>query len=112
MLERLPVQHKWIPQIGNVNDLTQSFLTMLSDSKMQHFWAKLPHRADRDKCCMWIKKFREPQEGLPAKRNRNEYVQLMRRMLRKGVVEAPFTRRPQPGLLPLLPAFMSVLYND
>ena len=39
-------------------------------------------------------------------------MQLMRRMLRKGVVEAPFTRRPQPGLLPVLPAFMSVLYND
>ena len=92
--------------------LDTEFLTMLSDSEMQHFWTKLPHRADRDRCVMWITKFREPQEGLHAKRNRNEYMQLMKRMLRKGIVEAPFTHTPQPGLLPVLPAFMSVLYND
>ena len=61
---------------------------------------------------MWVTKFREPQEGLHAKRNRNEYMQLLKRMLRKGIVEAPFTHTPQPGLLPVLPAFMSVLYND
>ena len=92
--------------------LDTEFLTMLSDAEMQHFYRKLPHRADCDRCVMWVTKFREPQEGLHAKRNRNEYMQLLKRMLRKGIVEAPFTHTPQPGLLPVLPAFMSAHYND
>ena len=92
--------------------LDTEFLTNLSDWEMQHFWTNLPHRADRNRCVMWITKFREPQEGLHAKRNRNEYMQLMKRMLRKGIVEAPFNHTPQPGLLPVLPAFMFAHYND
>ena len=84
---------------------------MLSDWEMQHFWTKLLHRADRDRCVMWITKFREPQQGLHAKRHRNEYMQLMKRMLRKGIVEAPFNHTPQSGLLPVLPAFTFAHYN-
>ncbi|KAJ8307985.1 hypothetical protein KUTeg_012859 [Tegillarca granosa] len=39
-------------------------------------------------------------------KNRNAYAQLMLHMLKRGVLEGPFTSKPQDGSLPTLPPYM------
>ena len=34
------------------------------------------------------------------------YAQLLLHMLKRGVLEGPFTHRPDPGSLPTLPSYM------
>ena len=40
------------------------------------------------------------------RQNRNMYAQLLLHMLKRGVLEGPFTTRPEPGPLPTLPSYM------
>lgn len=40
------------------------------------------------------------------------YGQLMLHMLKRGVLEGPFTSKPQDGPLPTLPAYMVCCYSS
>ena len=47
---------------------------------------------------------------LVYRKNRNAYAQLMLHMLKRGVLEGPFTSKPQDGDLPTLPPYMVSYY--
>ncbi|XP_053390838.1 centrosomal protein of 112 kDa-like isoform X2 [Mercenaria mercenaria] len=90
--------------------LDQEFDRYLAEMKPHVL--KLPHKTDRQKCAVWIKKLCEPTSGLSGRKNRNMYGQLMLHMLKRGVLEGPFTSKPQDGPLPTLPAYMSIYLED
>ncbi|XP_052261816.1 centrosomal protein of 112 kDa-like isoform X1 [Dreissena polymorpha] len=90
--------------------LDQEFDRYLAEMKPHVL--KLPHKTDRQKCAVWIKKLCEPTSGYSGRKNRNMYGQLMLHMLKRGVLEGPFTSKPQEGALPTLPAYMSVYLED
>ncbi|XP_063427730.1 centrosomal protein of 112 kDa-like isoform X4 [Mytilus trossulus] len=96
--------------------LDQKFDKVLAD--MKPYVLKLPHktdqstRDDRQKCAIWIKKLCEPVTGITGRKNRNAYAQLMLHMLKRGVLEGPFTSKPQDGELPTLPPYMSIYFDE
>ncbi|XP_052772842.1 centrosomal protein of 112 kDa-like isoform X2 [Mya arenaria] len=90
--------------------LDQEFDRYLAEMKPHVL--KLPHKTDRQKCAVWIKKLCEPTSGYTGRKNRNMYGQLMLHMLKRGVLEGPFTSKPQEGGLPTLPAYMSVYLDE
>ena len=64
---------------------------------------------ERQRCALWIRKLCEPSgtgTGIPGRKNRNLYAKLLLHMLRRGVLEGPFTQRPEPGTLRALPSYM------
>ena len=64
---------------------------------------------ERQRCALWIRKLCEPSgigAGIPGRRNRNLYAKLLLHMLRRGLLEGPFTQRPEPGTLRALPSYM------
>ncbi|XP_027829778.1 centrosomal protein of 112 kDa isoform X7 [Ovis aries] len=82
---------------------------------MKPFVLKLPHRSERQRCALWIRKLCEPSgtgTGIPGRRNRNLYAKLLLHMLRRGVLEGPFTQRPEPGTLRALPSYMSIYFDE
>lgn len=65
--------------------------------------------SERQQCAIWIKKLCDPAtcpSGLTGRKNRNIYARLLLHMLRKGVLETPFTNRPEPGSLKILPTYI------
>lgn len=65
---------------------------------------------DRQQCALWIKKLCDPAacgSGLTGRKNRNMYARLLVQMLKRGVLELPFTSRPEPGSLKTLPTYMA-----
>lgn len=71
--------------------------------------AFLPLMSERQRCAIWIKKLCEPatcESGVMGRKNRNMYARLLLHMLKRGVLEGPFTSRPEPGSLKMLPAYM------
>ncbi|XP_021353692.1 centrosomal protein of 112 kDa-like isoform X2 [Mizuhopecten yessoensis] len=90
--------------------LDQKFDKVLADMKPHVL--KLPHKSDRQKCAIWIKKLCEPVMGITGRKNRNAYAQLMLHMLKRGVLEGPFTSKPQDGPLPTLPPYMSIYFDE
>lgn len=65
--------------------------------------------SDRQRCALWIKKLCDPEtcgSGLTGRKNRNMYARLLLHMLRKGVLEGPFTHKPEAGGLKTLPTYM------
>ncbi|KAL4239252.1 hypothetical protein ACF0H5_000069 [Mactra antiquata] len=90
--------------------LDQEFDRYLAEMKPHVL--KLPHKTDRQKCAVWIKKLCEPTSGFTGRKNRNMYGLLMLHMLKRGVLEGPFTSKPQEGTLPTLPAYMSIYLED
>ncbi|XP_033734026.1 centrosomal protein of 112 kDa-like isoform X4 [Pecten maximus] len=90
--------------------LDQKFDKVLADMKPHVL--KLPHKTDRQKCAIWIKKLCEPVMGITGRKNRNAYAQLMLHMLKRGVLEGPFTSKPQDGPLPTLPPYMSIYFDE
>ncbi|KAK3093597.1 hypothetical protein FSP39_017877 [Pinctada imbricata] len=90
--------------------LDQKFDKLLADMKPHVL--KLPHKTDRQKCAIWIKKLCEPVTGVTGRKNRNAYAQLMLHMLKRGVLEGPFTTKPQEGTLPTLPPYMSIYFDE
>ncbi|XP_062621540.1 centrosomal protein of 112 kDa-like isoform X3 [Saccostrea cucullata] len=90
--------------------LDQKFDKVLADMKPHVL--KLPHKTDRQKCAIWIKKLCEPVTGITGRKNRNAYAQLMLHMLKRGVLEGPFTSKPQEGPLPTLPPYMSIYFDE
>ncbi|XP_057569701.1 centrosomal protein of 112 kDa isoform X8 [Hippopotamus amphibius kiboko] len=82
---------------------------------MKPFVLKLPHRSERQRCALWIRKLCEPSgtgAGVTGRRNRNLYAKLLLHMLRRGVLEGPFTHRPEPGTLRTLPSYMSIYFDE
>ncbi|XP_031206381.1 centrosomal protein of 112 kDa isoform X3 [Mastomys coucha] len=82
---------------------------------MKPFVLKLPHRSERQRCALWIRKLCEPSgtgAGLMGRKNRNLYAKLLLHMLRRGILEGPFTHRPEPGTLKALPSYMSIYFDE
>ncbi|XP_017306633.1 centrosomal protein of 112 kDa isoform X5 [Ictalurus punctatus] len=82
---------------------------------MKPFVLRLPDKSERQRCALWIKKLCDPVasgSGLMGRKNRNAYTRLLLHMLRKGVLEGPFTYKPEPGSLKTLPTYMSVYYDE
>ena len=77
------------------------------------FWEMQPNRPcvclERQRCALWIRKLCEPSgtgTGIQGRKNRNLYAKLLLHMLQRGVLEGPFTQRPEPGTLRALPSYM------
>ncbi|XP_058264604.1 centrosomal protein of 112 kDa isoform X5 [Hemibagrus wyckioides] len=82
---------------------------------MKPFVLRLPDKSERQRCALWIKKLCDPVasgSGLMGRKNRNAYARLLLHMLRKGVLEGPFTYKPEAGSLKTLPTYMSVYYDE
>ncbi|KAG7459557.1 hypothetical protein MATL_G00211900 [Megalops atlanticus] len=82
---------------------------------MKPYVLKLPHKSERQRCAMWIKKLCDPGasgSGLMARKNRNMYARLLLHMLRRGVLEGPFTHKPEGGPLKTLPTYMSIYFDE
>ncbi|CAG5897752.1 unnamed protein product [Menidia menidia] len=47
-----------------------------------------------------------------GRKNRNIYARLLLHMLKKGVLERPFTSKPEPGSLKTLPAYMTIYFDE
>lgn len=82
---------------------------------MKPFVLKLPHKTERQRCALWIKKLCDPVScgsGLTGRKNRNLYARLLLHMLRKGVLEGPFNHKPDTGSLKTLPTYMSIYFDE
>uniref|UniRef100_A0A8V1AML4 Centrosomal protein 112 n=1 Tax=Gallus gallus TaxID=9031 RepID=A0A8V1AML4_CHICK len=76
---------------------------------------KLQHRSERQRCALWVKKLCEPSgagTGIAGRRNRNSYAKLLLHMLKRGVLEDPFTHEPEPGMLKTLPSYMLIYFDE
>ncbi|XP_056408910.1 centrosomal protein of 112 kDa-like, partial [Hyla sarda] len=76
---------------------------------------KLPQRLDRQRCALWIKKLCDPSgagSGVTGRKNRNLYAKLLLHMLKRGVLEGPFTHKPEDGTLKTLPTYMSIYFDE
>lgn len=65
--------------------------------------------SDRHRCATWIKKLCDPATcgtSLSGRKNRNMYARLLLHMLKRGLLELPFTVKPGPGPLKTLPTYM------
>ncbi|KAM6245166.1 centrosomal protein of 112 kDa isoform 2-T3 [Porphyrio hochstetteri] len=50
--------------------------------------------------------------GVEGRKNRNLYAKLLLHMLKRGVLEGPFTYKPEPGILKTLPSYMSIYFDE
>uniref|UniRef100_A0A8C7XMG2 Centrosomal protein 112 n=1 Tax=Oryzias sinensis TaxID=183150 RepID=A0A8C7XMG2_9TELE len=81
---------------------------------MKPYVLKHPNRTERQRCAVWIKKLCDPAScgsGLTSLRNRNLYARLLLHMLKRGLLEGPFTSKPGPGTLKSLPAYMVRVFS-
>ncbi|XP_064171281.1 centrosomal protein of 112 kDa isoform X2 [Anguilla rostrata] len=82
---------------------------------MKPYVLKLPHKSERQRCALWIRKLCDPAvsgSGLMARKNRNMYARLLLHMLRRGVLEGPFTHKPDAGPLKTLPTYMAIYFDE
>ncbi|XP_032066895.1 centrosomal protein of 112 kDa isoform X4 [Thamnophis elegans] len=82
---------------------------------MKSYVLKLPHKSERYRCAVWIKKLCEPSgagTGIVGRKNRNLYAKLLLHMLKRGVLEGPFTQKPESGILKALPSYMSIYFDE
>ncbi|XP_042586933.1 centrosomal protein of 112 kDa-like isoform X1 [Cyprinus carpio] len=82
---------------------------------MKSYVLKLTDKTERQRCELWIKKLCEPEtcgSGLTGRKSRNMYTRLLLQMLRKGVLEGPFTHKPEAGGLKTLPTYMSIYLDE
>ncbi|XP_028267531.1 centrosomal protein of 112 kDa isoform X2 [Parambassis ranga] len=82
---------------------------------MKPYVLKHPNRTERQHCAQWIKKLCDPAacgSGLIGHKTRNMYARLLLHMLKRGNLELPFTRKPEPGSLKTLPAYMSIYFDE
>ncbi|KAK1798990.1 hypothetical protein P4O66_007260, partial [Electrophorus voltai] len=92
------------------------------DSEFDHFLVDMkpyvlrrPHKSERQRCALWIKKLCDPVasgSGLRGRKNRNVYARLLLQMLRRGVLEGPFAHKPEAGTLKTLPTYMSIYFDE
>lgn len=92
--------------------LTLFFLTWsvkFDPVRLHHLLQKYICPSERQRCALWIKKLCDPVtcgSGLTGRKNRNMHARLLLHMLRKGVLEGPFTHKPEAGSLKTLPTYM------
>nr|XP_046270515.1 centrosomal protein of 112 kDa isoform X2 [Scatophagus argus] len=82
---------------------------------MKPYVLKHPNKTERQRCAIWIKKLCDPAtcgSGLIGRKNRNMYARLLLHMLKRGVLDLPFTSKPEPGSLKTLPAYMSIYFDE
>ncbi|KAM4663142.1 centrosomal protein of 112 kDa [Discoglossus pictus] len=82
---------------------------------MKPYVLKLPQKLERQRCALWIKKLCDPSgagAGITGRKNRNLYAKLLLHMLKRGVLEGPFTVRPEGGVLKTLPTYMSIYFDE
>ncbi|XP_044129669.1 centrosomal protein of 112 kDa isoform X2 [Bufo gargarizans] len=82
---------------------------------MKPYVLKLPQRLDRQRCALWIRKLCEPSgagSGVTGRKNRNLHAKLLLHMLKRGVLEGPFTHKPEDGTLKTLPTYMSIYFDE
>ncbi|XP_076121376.1 centrosomal protein of 112 kDa isoform X1 [Alosa pseudoharengus] len=82
---------------------------------MKPYVLKLSNRSERQRCALWIKKLCDPGacgSGLMGRKNRNMYTRLLLHMLRGGVLEGPFTQKPDGGNLKTLPTYLSIYFDE
>ncbi|KAM3863887.1 centrosomal protein of 112 kDa [Diretmus argenteus] len=82
---------------------------------MKPYVLKHPNKTERQHCALWIKKLCDPAlcgSGLIGRKNRNMYARLLLHMLIRGVLEGPFTSKPEPGGLKTLPTYMSIYFDE
>ncbi|KAM9471969.1 centrosomal protein of 112 kDa isoform 2-T4 [Salvelinus alpinus] len=73
------------------------------------------NKTERQRCALWIKKLCDPGvsgSGLMGRKNRNMYARLLLHMLRRGVLEGPFSHKPESGSLKTLPTYMSIYFDE
>ncbi|KAM4531123.1 centrosomal protein of 112 kDa-like isoform 3-T5 [Odontesthes bonariensis] len=98
---------------GSWEGLDTEFDHFLLD--MKPYVLKHPNKTERQRCAVWIKKLCDPVScgsGLLGRKNRNIYARLLLHMLKRGVLEGPFTSKPEPGSLKALPAYMSIYFDE
>ncbi|KAM8945721.1 centrosomal protein of 112 kDa [Pelodytes ibericus] len=82
---------------------------------MKPYVLKLPQKLERQRCSLWIKKLCDPsgvETGIIGRKNRNLYAKLLLQMLKRGLLEGPFTQRPEEGVLKPLPTYMSIYFDE
>ena len=80
---------------------------------MKPFVLKLAKKTERQRIAAWIKKLCEPPgTSLLSRKNRNMYAQVLLAMLKRDLIEEPFSQHPESGPLPTMPAYMSIYADD
>uniref|UniRef100_A0A672H7W4 DUF4485 domain-containing protein n=1 Tax=Salarias fasciatus TaxID=181472 RepID=A0A672H7W4_SALFA len=82
---------------------------------MKPYVLKHPNKTERQRCAVWVKKLCDPAacgSGLTGRKNRNLYARLLMHMLKRGILERPFTNKPEPGILQTLPTYMSIYFDE
>ncbi|XP_039572319.1 centrosomal protein of 112 kDa isoform X1 [Passer montanus] len=82
---------------------------------MKPYVLNLQHSSERKRCSLWIKKLCKPCAagiGIVGRENRNLYAKLLLHMLQRGVLNGPFSQKPEEGMLKTLPAYMSVYFDE
>ncbi|NWX65938.1 CE112 protein, partial [Promerops cafer] len=82
---------------------------------MKPYVLNLQNSSERKRCSLWIKKLCKPSGtgiGIVGRENRNLYAKLLLHMLRRGVLDGPFSQKPEEGMLKTLPAYMSVYFDE
>ncbi|NWS27210.1 CE112 protein, partial [Polioptila caerulea] len=82
---------------------------------MKPYVLNLQHSSERKRCSLWIKKLCKPSGagiGIVGRENRNLYAKLLLHMLQRGVLDGPFSQKPEEGMLKTLPAYMSVYFDE
>ncbi|XP_016529502.1 centrosomal protein of 112 kDa isoform X2 [Poecilia formosa] len=82
---------------------------------MKPYVLKHPSKTERQHCAVWIKKLCDPTtcgSGVMDRKNRNMYANLLLSMLKRGILEGPFTAKPEPGKLKTLPTYMSIYFDE
>ncbi|RXN29633.1 centrosomal protein of 112 kDa [Labeo rohita] len=107
---------------GDHSNMTDQDCFGILDSEFDHYLVdmkpyvlKLTDKTERQSCALWIKKLCDPVtcgSGLAGRKNRNMYARLLLHMLRKGVLEGPFTHKPEAGSLKTLPTYMSIYFDE
>ncbi|KAM9843968.1 centrosomal protein of 112 kDa [Aulostomus maculatus] len=84
--------------------------------EMKPYVLKNPNKTERQLCALWIKKLCDPAavcgSGPLGRKTRNIYAHLLVHMLKRGVLEGPFTSKPEPGSLKMLPTYMSIYFDE
>ncbi|NWV43051.1 CE112 protein, partial [Grantiella picta] len=82
---------------------------------MKPYVLNMKHSSERKRCSLWIKKLCKPSGagvGIVGRENRNLYAKLLLHMLQRGVLDGPFTQKPEEGMLKTLPSYMSVYFDE
>lgn len=104
---------------GTANGLSGSAFEKLDEDFdnfldcMKPYVLNLSRKAEKQRIAMWIKKLCEPPgSSLSSRKNRNMYAQVLLAMLKRDLIEEPFSQQPEPGPLPTMPPYMSIYVDD